>query len=244
MVAIYIPVLQSPEPVYDYIAKAYKLDYKKAFLLRALHACNEAKDNHITCLGTAVSCNRRCHNSLDRWAGVLTQMIDAAEDGTLGFEDLKIIAPVWADRLSCCLHRKQKGVTMAVMGAIALYRQTFPASVVVPRVQRVGSTLEFLSGAVDRHAVNSLASEADCKVPESVAKQPDGSRASLGGSVQQVTAERLVELQRLKVALVSIEKAILLLCENIMLLLEEQELLYEVLSLLAEKQDLLCVCEK
>lgn len=244
MVAIYIPVLQSPESVYNYIAKTYKSDYKKAFILRALYACNEAKDNHITCLGTAFTYNRRCRNSLGRWTGVLAQMIDAAEDGTLGFEDLKIIAPVWADRLSCYLHGKQKSVTMAVLGAIAAYRQTFPANVVVPRVQRFGSMLDFVSGAVDSHAVTSLTCETGCKTPESVAKQHDGSWASLGGSIQQVNAERLVELQRLKMALVSIEKAILLLCENIMFLLEEQGLLQEVASLLAEEQKLLCLCEK
>lgn len=175
---------------------------------------------------------------------MLAQMIDAAEDGTLVFEDLKVIAPVWATGLACYLHGKQKGVAMAVMGAIAVYRQTFPANVVLPRVQRVGSMLGSVSGDVGCHAVTSLPCETGSKASKSEAKQHDGSRASLKGSFQQVAAERLVELQRLKMTLVSIEKAILLLYENIMLLLEEQELLYEVVSLLAEGQELLCLCEK
>lgn len=244
MVAIYIPVLQSPKPVYNSLAKTYKLDYKKAFIFRALYACNEAKDNHFTCLGTAVSCNRRCRNPPRKWTTVLAEMIEAAEDGCLSFEDLKVLAPDWAAGLACYLHGEQKGVAMAVLGAIAVYRQTFPANVLSFEVQHPYATLTLKASDFRPCSETSLACETKCKTLESKAKEKDCFRTLLGESQQQAAAERLPELQRLKTALLSVEKAILRLCENIMLLLEEQELLYEVMSLLAEKQELLCLCEK
>lgn len=245
MVAIYIPVLQSPEPVYTSLAKAYKLDYKKAIILRALYACNEAKDNHITCLGTAVSCNRRCRNSPHKWTTALAEMIDAAEDGCLSFEDLKVLAPDWAAGLACYLHGKQRGVAMAVMGAIAVYRQTLPGNVVSFAVQHPYATLRHVESDFRPCSVTSLVDETKFKMPKSKAQKDDCSRTLLGESQRQAAAaERLPELQRLKIALLSIEKVVLLLCKNIMLLLEQQELLHEVASLLAEEQDLLRLCEK
>jgi hypothetical protein len=90
MVAIYVPVIQAVEPVYTQVTQTRNFDHKTAFIFRALHACNEAKDHRVTCLGTAVSYNRRCRNPLYKLTIVLTvnEMIEAAENGTFYFQDL------------------------------------------------------------------------------------------------------------------------------------------------------------
>jgi hypothetical protein len=110
MVAIYVPVIQAVEPVYTQVTQTRNFDHKTAFVFRALHACNEAKDHRVTCLGTAVSYNRRCRNPLYKLTIVLTvnEMIEAAENGTFYFQDLRLYAAKWADGLSCYLHGRQK----------------------------------------------------------------------------------------------------------------------------------------
>jgi hypothetical protein len=124
MVAIYIPVLQSAEQVYLHFAKSFHLDYKIAFMLRALHACNKAKDHKMTCLGTAVTYHRRCRKPLrtTKMIAVLAEMVEAAEDPYALLGDLRFVAVDWAAGLSCYLHGAQKGVAMAALGAVAVYR--------------------------------------------------------------------------------------------------------------------------
>lgn len=134
MVAIYIPVLQPAEQIYLHVHNAFNLDYKIAFMLRALHACNEAKDKEITCLGTAVTYSRRCRNPLrtTKWMAVLAEMVAAAEDPYALLEDLRFMAVDWAAGLSCYLHGAQKGVAMAALGAVAVYRLVAKEGIVVP----------------------------------------------------------------------------------------------------------------
>jgi hypothetical protein len=183
MVAIYIPVIQSAEQVYTEITQARNFDYKTAFIFRALHACNEAKNHRVTCLGTAVTYNRRCRNSIHKGTVMLavTEMIETAEDGTVYFEDLKLLAMKWADGLSCYLYGRQKGVAMAAMGAIAVYRQTFPANVVVPRVQRLELTPGIVSSAVDHYSCGSSSHNTTLKALElpALVKKCDKSCAML-----------------------------------------------------------------
>jgi hypothetical protein len=267
MVAIYVPVLQSAEPVYTHLTHTRNVDYKTAFILRALHAYNGAKDHRITCLGTAVTYDRRCRNPLRQLAIVLTvtEMIEAAENGTFYFEDLKLYAAKWADGLSCYLHGRQRGVAMAAMGAIALYRQTFPANVVVPRVKRLGLTPGIVSSAVKRHPPGFLSRSTTDKVLELVmtAKKCDKSCAVLGKSIVKTlewianeydeshalladllklpVAKQDQEARRLDKTLLSLEKVVLMLCEIILCLLESQELVYEASSVLGEMEVLMSV---
>jgi hypothetical protein len=262
MVPIYIPVLQSAEPVYAHLTQPRNLDYKTAFILRALHACNEAKDHHITCLGTAVTYDRRCRNPLRKLAIVLivTEMIEAAENGTFYFGDLKLYAAKWADSLPCYLHGRQKGVAMTAMGAIAVYRQTFPANVVVPRVQRLGLTAGLVS-AVKRYPSGFLSRSTSNKALEltMAAKKCDKSCTMLGASLhksvawiankcdecyalldvlrQLPMAEQKQLVRRVEKTLSSIEKVNSMLREIVLCLLESQELVYEALSVLVEIED-------
>ncbi|KAM0710786.1 hypothetical protein Q7P35_001524 [Cladosporium inversicolor] len=138
MVAIYIPVLQSPDQFYTHVPNSYTPNYKIAFMLRALHASNEAKAHKITCLGTAVTYHRRCRNPLrtTKLMAVLAEMVDAAEDHDVSLGDLKLLAGEWAAGLACYLHGAQKGVVMTALGAVAAYRLTFAdgGNVVVPGV--------------------------------------------------------------------------------------------------------------
>jgi hypothetical protein len=258
MVAIYIPVLQTAEPVYTQSTQSRNLDYKTAFILRALHACNEAKSHGITCLGTAVTYNRRCRNPLRKLAIVLNvaEMIEAAENGTLYFEDLKLYGAKWADGLSCYLHGRQKGVAMAAMGAIAVYRQTFPGNVVMPRVQRLGLTAGLVSSAVKRYPSGFSSRSTTDKALEltMAAKKCDKSCTRLGASLhksvvwiaskgdecyalldvllQLPIAEQKQPVRRVKKTLLSIEKVDLMLREIVLCLLESHELVYEALSVL------------
>lgn len=134
MVAIYIPVLQPAEQVYLHVHNAFNLDYKIAFMLRALHACNEAKDNKVTCLGTAVTYHRRCRNPLrmTKLLAVLAEMVAAAEDPYAPLGDLRFMAVDWAAGMSCYLHGAQNGVAMAALGAVAVYRLEAKEGIVVP----------------------------------------------------------------------------------------------------------------
>lgn len=235
MVAIYIPVLQSAAPVYSSVAKTYKLDYKTAFILRALHACNEAKDNKITCLGNAVTYSRRCRNPLHKWTTVLAEMIEAAEDGTLYFDDLKFLAAGWAAGVSCYLHGSQKGVAMATLGAVALYRQTFPANVVVPRVTHLPLKGGVLS-SIDRYVEGCLTGKKKLEALKRQAKKLNEVALVLEKSLDLVEAKHMKNPDQLKKALLLIEKAVLLLCESVLtLLLESNELLCEALCLQAEQ---------
>jgi len=124
MVAIYIPVLQSPEKIYLPVPNSCPLNHKTAFMLRALHASNSAKAHKITCLGTAVTYHRRCRNPLrtTKLLAVLAEMVEAAEDPYALLGDLRFLAPKWAAGLACYLHGAQQGVAMAVLGAVAVYR--------------------------------------------------------------------------------------------------------------------------
>lgn len=134
MVAIYVPILQPAEQVYLHVPNAFLLDHKIAYMLRALHACNKSKDNKITCLGTAVTYHRRCRNPLRtaKWMAVLAEMIAAAEDSYVLLGDLKFMALEWALGLSCYLHGAQKGVAMAALGAVVVYRLESKGGTVVP----------------------------------------------------------------------------------------------------------------
>jgi hypothetical protein len=93
-------------------------------MLRALHAYNESKNNQITCLGTAVTYHRRCRNPLRtiKLIAVLDQMVEAAEDPYALLGDLRFLAKDWAKGLACYLHGAQRGVAMAALGAVAVYR--------------------------------------------------------------------------------------------------------------------------
>ncbi|GAB7327014.1 hypothetical protein MBLNU13_g10956t1 [Cladosporium sp. NU13] len=124
MVAIYVPVFQPAEQVYLHVPHAFHLDRKIAFMLRALHACNEGKDNKITCLGTAVTCHRRCRNPLrtTKLMAVLGEMVEAAEKPYALLGDLRFLAAEWTAGLSCHLHGAQKGIAMVALGAVAVYR--------------------------------------------------------------------------------------------------------------------------
>jgi hypothetical protein len=124
MIAIYIPVLPSTEKVHTHSPKANTLNHKTAFMLRALHAYNESKYNQITCLGTAVTYHRRCRYPLrtTKLAAILAEMAEAAEDPYALLGDLRFLAVEWARGLSCYLHEAQKGVVMAALGAVAVYR--------------------------------------------------------------------------------------------------------------------------
>jgi hypothetical protein len=267
MVAIYIPVLQSAEPVYTQVIHSRNIDYKTTFILRALHACNEAKSHGITCLGTAVTYNRRCRNPLRKLVIVLiiTEMIEAAENGTFYFEDLKLYAAKWVDGLSCYLHGRQKGVAMAALGAIAVYRQTFPGNVIVPRVQRLGLTAGLVSSAVKRHPPGFLSRSTTDKALEltTAAKKCDKSCTMLGASLhksvawiankcdecyalldvlrQLPMAEQKQQVLRVEKTLLSIEKVNSMLREIVLCLLESHELVHEALSVLAEMEGLLSV---
>lgn len=134
MVAIYVSVPQPAEQVYLHVPHAFHLDRKIAFMLRALHACNETKDNKITCLGTAVTYHRRCRNPLrtTKWMAVLAEMVEAAKDPYALLGDLRFMAPSWAGGLSCYLHGAQKGVAMAALGAVAVYRLEAMGGIAVP----------------------------------------------------------------------------------------------------------------
>jgi hypothetical protein len=247
MVAIYVPVIQAVEPVYTQVTQTRNFDHKTAFIFRVLHACNEAKDHRVTCLGTAVSYNRRCRNPLYKLTIVLTvnEMIEAAENGTFYFQDLKLYAAKWADGLSCYLHGRQKGVAMAAMGAIAVYRRTFPANVVVPRVQRLGLTPGIVSSAIDHNPCVSLSHNTTHKTLELAltAKKCDKSCAVLGKSIPKALvwianecdqshalladllklpiAKQEQELRRLEKRLLSMEKVVFMLCEIVFVLVGE-----------------------
>jgi hypothetical protein len=260
MVAIYIPVIQAAEPVYAQITHSGNFDYKTAFILRALHACNEAKGYHVTCLGTAVTYSRRCRDPLYKLTVTVTVMIEAAENGTFYFEDLKLYAAKWTDGLSCYLHGRQKGVAMAAMGAITVYRQTFPTSVVVPRVQRLILTPGIVSSAVDHYSCGSLTRSTTNKALEltMATKACDKSCTMLGASLhksvawianqcaecyaliddllQLPIAEQKQLVRRLEKTLLSIERVSLLLREIVLCLLESHELVYEALSMLVEME--------
>lgn len=126
MVAIYIPVLPSATHLHTHLPNSHTLGLapKTAFMLRALHAYNEAKSNQITCLGNAVTYHRRCRNPLRliKLIAVLDQMVEAAEDPYALLGDLRFMAKDWAKGLACYLHGAQKGVAMAALGAVAVYR--------------------------------------------------------------------------------------------------------------------------
>lgn len=128
MVAIYVPVLQPAKEIHLYLPNPFHIDHKTAFMLRALHAYNEAKDHKVTCLGTAVTYHkRRCRNTLraTKLMAVLAEMVEAAEDPYALLSDLRFLTPRWAAGLSCYLHGAQKGVAMAALGAVAVYRLEF-----------------------------------------------------------------------------------------------------------------------
>jgi hypothetical protein len=217
----------------------------------------------MTCLGTAVTYNRRCRNPPRKLAIVLTvtEMIEAAENGTFYFEDLKLYAAKWANGLSCYLHGRQKGVVMAAMGAIAVYRHTFPGNVVVPRIQRLGLPAGLVSSAVKRHPPGFLPRSTTDKVLEltMAAKKCDKSCTMLGASLhksvawiankcdecyalldverQLSIAEQKQLIRRVEKTLLSVEKVNSMLREIVLCLLESQELVYEDLSVLVEMED-------
>jgi hypothetical protein len=124
MVAIYIPILPSAAQAHTYLPTSHSLNPRTAFMLRALHAYNSAKNNQITCLGTAVTYHRRCRNPLRtiKLIAVLDQVVEAAEDPYALLGDLRFLAKDWARGLACYLHGAQKGVAMAALGAVAVYR--------------------------------------------------------------------------------------------------------------------------
>lgn len=127
MVAIYFPQPEPAKPIKMCAVSFECLDQNIDFLVRALHARNPSKDNHITCLGTAVTYNRRCLRPSHHWLTVVNEIVEAADDRTLRLADLKGKAAVWGARLSCDLHFTQAEPAKAVLGAIALYREKFSA---------------------------------------------------------------------------------------------------------------------
>jgi len=233
MVAIYVPVVQSAAIFHPHIAIPYNLDYKTAFMLRALRACNEAKDNKITCLGTAVTYHRRCRNPLrmTKWAVVAAQMVAVAEDGTFTLGDLKFLAANWASGLSCYLHGAQKGVAMAALGAVVLYRQTFPGSVVVPRFRHLPMYVGgYHPQARDTNGFSSSNAE-DGAQKYLLAKSLDESDAVFEGWLNATKAKQAKEkLHRFEKALMllSILKTVLLFLLIHMLLLYLSNLLLGV----------------
>ena len=59
-------------------------------------------------------------------------MVEAAEDPYTLLRDLRFLAVDWAAGLSCCLHRLQKRVGMAALGAVAAYRLEAKEGIAVP----------------------------------------------------------------------------------------------------------------
>jgi len=224
MVAIYVPVVQSAGIFIPHIVIPYNHDYKTAFMLRALRACNEAKDNKITCLGTAVTYHRRCRNPLrmTKWAVVAAQMVAVAEDGSFTLGDLKFLAANWAAGLSCYLHGAQKGVAMAALGAVVLYRQTFPGSVVAPHFCHLPMYPRgYRPQARYANGFPSLGTENDAQ-KYLLAKSLDESNAVFEGWLNQTKAKHAKEkLHRFEKAfmLLSTVKAVLLVLLVHMLLL-------------------------
>jgi hypothetical protein len=232
MVAVYIPVLQPAVQISTHALETYNLDYKTAFMLRALHACNEAKDSKITCLGTAVTYHRRCRNPLrmTKWTIILAQMVEVAEDATFTLSDLKSVAANWAAGLSCHLHGGQKDVAMATLGAVAAYRLAFPEDVVVPGAVRL-QVEHFGLGLLDRFTETTLSSESGCEVPSQPAKIIEKSDAvserplSEGkGRIKQMKAllslvRAVLQALELCLSIVLLYLSILLVCAGILQLL-------------------------
>lgn len=134
MVAIYFPHPKPAVSVDESITKSHELDDKTVFILRALHACNEAKDSLFTCLGTAITYNRRCRNPARAWFDVMAEVAEAADSRDIRLADLKDKANAWGARLSCYHHFTQAGPGMAVLGAIALFRE-FTENVETPSTE-------------------------------------------------------------------------------------------------------------
>lgn len=63
---------------------------------------------------------------------VLAEMVEAAGDPYALLGDLRFMAPSWAAGLSCYLHGAQKGVAMAALGAVAVYRLEAMDGIAVP----------------------------------------------------------------------------------------------------------------
>jgi len=197
-----------------------------------LHACDEAKDHKITCLGTAVTYHRRCRNPLRmaKWTVVLAQMVEAAEDSTFTLSDLKFVAANWAAGLSCYLHGGQKGVAMAALGAVAAYRLAFAENVVVPGAVRL-PVEHFGLGLLERCMAGCLSSQTGFNVlsqPSKIIKKPDdvseGPLSKGEGRIKQVKALLSVAtavLQGLELCLsvALLYLSILLVCAGILQLL-------------------------
>lgn len=94
-------------------------------MLRALGIGNEDRNNRFTCLGTAITYNRRCRMPLHMWIEVLVEVMEAAEDRSVRLADLRNKANCLGSRLSCYHHVAQPGPGMIALGAIALYRDKF-----------------------------------------------------------------------------------------------------------------------
>jgi len=219
MVAIYIPVLASPSQIYTHVPKPFIPDYKTAFMLRALHACDEAKDHQITCLGTAVTYHRRCRNPLrmDKCTAVLAEMVEAAEDGYALLGDLRFLAGDWAAGLSCYLHGAQKGVAMAALGAVALYRLTFPADVRVPGFD--GLSVGGVDwGTLEHCAKSDLYPKTDSEALGLSAKNVEQSDAGTKGSPGEIDAKPANKLHQLGTAILAHVQAVLELCWSVLLL--------------------------
>lgn len=241
MVAIYVPSLQASSPnTTTYPAQTSTsttlTNNKIAFFLRALHAYNKAKHNRLTCLGTAVTCNRRCRNPLyeSKWAVVLDEMIEAAENRNLCLADLKGEAAQWAKGLACYLHGGQKGVAMGVLGAIALYRKMLDACVIpIVGMCMIAPFDELARQHYDR-AKGCLGSA----VKDEEVKESGSVDEELAAQVK-LEEEQLRVIQEKEMALfLANEKRIALLEERVLLLLERLELLLELDKVKAMKEAL------
>lgn len=192
MVAIYFPQPEPAKPIKTYAVSFECLDNNTDFLVRALHARNLSKDNHITCLGTAVTYNRRCLRPSHHWPTVVNEIVEAADDRTLRLADLKDKAAVWGARLSCDLHFTQAEPAMAVLGAIALYREKFSADEQKGSVRSKGTFGGFYSNArvvLTRAVVPGVEDEKSGKVAVSLDQKLRGAEETCANGVDAWAAE-------------------------------------------------------
>lgn len=166
-------------------------------------------------------------------------MIEAAEDRGVYLADLKGDAEEWAKDFACYLHGGQKGVKMAVLGAIAVYRMEMDGGMGTAMglgldgVKRLPS----LEGK-DYWSVNG-------RLEPVVVKEEADEKA--GMAVQEWLAqikieEQLREIRQKEKTLELAEKErVLLLCEKAMLLVKSLKLKGEMSTLIAGKKA--CVAE-
>ena len=124
---------------------------------------------------------------------------------------------------------------MAVLGTMVMYRQTFPANVVVPRVTHLPLN-GGVSSSIDGYVEGCLTGKKKLEALKRQAKTLNEVAVVLGQALDLVKVKHAKNPDQLKKALLLIEKAVLLLCESVLsLLLESEELLCDALRLQAEQ---------